>query len=213
EHVLSNEPGLLSRRERRRAVVMFADLRNWTGGMIMKVEPDVAIEQLNEFFTNMMEIALENEGTVFELTADELLVGFNAPFDQPNAHYLAVKTAITMQNKFNELRQGWYKRAGTELGLGIGIDLGDIVMGNVGAESRMSFRMVGEAMNKAHRLVEAAEDGQVVVSTLMYEALRANAPDLLERMNFQPTGPIHLKGIGAAQIVYMTQIMRPPLVK
>ena len=213
EHVLSHEPGLLSRRERRKAVVMFADLRNWTGGMIMKVEPDVAIEQLNEFFTNMMEIALANDGTVFELTADEILVGFNAPFDQSNAHYLAVKTAITMQHKFNQLRQGWYQRAGTELGLGIGIDLGEVVMGNVGTESRMSFRMVGEAMNKAHRLVEAAGDGQVVISTQVFEALRENAPGLLRHITFEPHGPINLKGISTPQLVYRTQIARPPLYK
>ncbi|MBE2201527.1 MAG: response regulator [Anaerolinea sp.] len=213
DHVLSHEPGLLSRRERRRAVVMFADLRNWTGGMIMKVEPNIAIEQLNEFFTNMMEIALENEGTVFELTADEILVGFNAPFDQPNAHYLAVKTAIAMQYKFNELRQGWYKRAGTELGLGIGIDLGDIVMGNVGAESRMSFRMVGEAMNKAHRLVETAEDGQIVISTVVYDALHNHLPNLAQPMSFHQIGPVHLKGLGVPQMVYVTQVARPSLRK
>ena len=211
DHVLSNEPGLLSRRERRRAVVMFADLRNWTGGMIMKVEPDEAIAQLNEFFTNMMEIALENEGTVFELTADELLVGFNAPFDQPKAHYLAVKTAFTMQHKFNQLRQVWFQRAGTELGLGIGIDMGDVVMGNVGAESRMSFRMVGEAMNKAHRLVEKAEDGQIVISKMVYEALQEQSPALLKRIPFDRVEGVELKGIQIPQTVYRTQIMRPPL--
>lgn len=211
DHVLSNVPGLLSRRERRRAVVMFADLRNWTGGMIMKVEPDEAIAQLNEFFTKMMDIALENNGTVFELTADELLVGFNAPFDQPNAHYLAVKTAYTMQHKFNQLRRSWFQRAGTVLGLGIGIDMGDVVMGNVGAESRMSFRMVGEAMNKAHRLVEKAEDGQIVISKMVYDVLRERTPALLERMPFEQVDGIELKGIDVPQTVYRTQIVRPPL--
>lgn len=211
EHVLSHEPGLLSRRERRRAVVMFADLRNWTGGMIMKVEPDEAIAQLNEFFTNMMDIALANEGTVFELTADELLVGFNAPFDQPDAHYLAVKTAFTMQHKFNQLREVWYKRAGTELGLGIGIDMGDVVMGNVGAESRMSFRMVGEAMNKAHRLVEKAEDGQIVISKMVYEVLEEKSAVLLKHISFERVDGVELKGIFRPQTIYRAQIVRPPL--
>lgn len=213
DHVLSHEPGLLSRRERRRAVVMFADLRNWTGGMIMKVEPDEAIAQLNEFFTNMMDIALENEGTVFELTADELLVGFNAPFDQPNAHYLAVKTAYTMQHKFNQLRQSWYQRAGTELGLGIGIDMGDVVMGNVGAESRMSFRMVGEAMNKAHRLVEKAEDGQIVISELVFASLQEQSPALLKHIPFERVDGVELKGIFVPQTVYRAQVVRLPLEK
>jgi len=213
DHVLSHEPGLLSRRERRRAVVMFADLRNWTGGMIMKVDPDEAIEQLNEFFTNMMEIALAHDGTVFELTADELLVGFNAPFDQADAHYLALKTSLTMQHKFNQLRQNWYQRAGTELGLGIGIDLGDVLMGNVGAESRMSFRMVGEAMNKAHRLVETAEDGQVVISRLVYQVLQEQSPELLKHVPFEQVDGVRLKGISTPQTVYCTQVMRPPLWK
>ncbi|MCB9422948.1 MAG: response regulator [Ardenticatenaceae bacterium] len=213
EHLLSHEPGLMARRERRHAVVMFADLRNWTGGMIAKVSPDEAINQLNEFFTHMMEIALDNDGTVFELTADELLVGFNAPFDQENAVYLALKTAVTMQHKFNALRQGWYQRAGTELGLGIGIDHGDVLVGNVGAESRLSFRMVGEAMNRAHRLVELAEDGQIVISQSLYLALAQNAPALVKRIHFIQIGPVKLKGITKPQLLYAAQVARPPLVK
>ncbi|RMH00647.1 MAG: response regulator [Chloroflexi bacterium] len=213
EHVLSHEPGLLSRRERRKAVVMFADLRNWTGGMIMKIEPDEAINQLNEFFTHMMEIALDNDGTVFELTGDEILVGFNAPFDQPDATYRALKTAVSMQQKFDELRQNWYQRAGTELGLGIGLDMGDIVMGNVGAESRMSFRMVGEPMNTAHRLVDLADDGQIVVSGAVYRSLQELAPEFLQDVQFEPFGPIELKGIAEPQILYRTEIPRTPLRK
>lgn len=210
EHVLQHQPELMSRRERRRAVVMFLDLRNWTGGMISKVEPDEAIDQLNEFFTEMMEIALDNDGTVFELTGDELLVGFNAPLDQPNAPQMALKTALEMQFQFNRLRREWYGRAGTELGLGIGIDYGDVVMGNVGTETRLSFRMVGEAMNTAHRLVEMAEDGQIVVSARFHQALVDNQAPQLSEIEFEKTGPVKLKGV-APQILFSTQITRTPL--
>lgn len=209
EHVLSTDPGLMARRERRNAVVMFADIRNWTGGMIAKVEPDVAINQLNEFFTKMMEIALSNDGTVFELTGDELLVGFNAPFDQKNAPYLALKTAITMQHQFNELCQRWYHNTGTEIGLGIGIDLGEVVVGNVGAESRMSFRMVGAAMNKASRLVDMAEDGYIIISDTMLTALEASVPQLLQRIPFEQMEPVSLKGLAKPQVIHRTRIRRP----
>ncbi|MEZ4511921.1 MAG: response regulator [Chloroflexota bacterium] len=209
EHVLSTDPGLMARRERRNAVVMFADIRNWTGGMIAKVEPDVAINQLNEFFTKMMDIALGNDGTVFELTGDELLVGFNAPFDQKNAPYLALKTAITMQHQFNDLCQRWYYNTGTEIGLGIGIDLGEVVVGNVGAESRMSFRMVGAAMNKASRLVDMAEDGYIIISDTMLAALKASVPQLLQRIAFEQMEPTQLKGLVKPQILYRAQIRRP----
>ena len=211
EHVMSYEPGLLSRRERRRAVVMFADLRNWTSGMIMKIEPDEAINQLNEFFTQMMEIALEFDGTVFEMTGDEILVGFNAPFDQPDAPLRALQTALTMQREFNVLRRGWYEQAGTELGLGIGVDLGDVVLGNVGAESRMSYRMVGEPMNTAHRLVDLAEDGQIIISQVVYQALLEKAPDYVQQSRFEKIGPIALKGITPPQTLYRTTIERTPI--
>jgi len=212
EHVLSNEPGLMARRElRESAVVMFVDIRNWTGGMITKVAPDVAIQQLNEFFTHMMDIALENEGTVFELTGDEMLVGFNAPFDQKDAPLRAVRTAATMQQTFNELRRDWYERMGTELGLGIGINLGDVVMGNVGAESRMSFRMVGEAMNTASRLVDLAEDGQIIISKAVYEALLRLEADILNEIGFEPVQPVQLKGIAEPQQLFLAQLKRFPL--
>jgi PAS domain S-box-containing protein len=212
EHVLSHEPGLMARRElRESAVVMFVDIRNWTGGMMTKVAPDVAIQQLNEFFTYMMDIALKNEGTVFELTGDEMLVGFNAPFDQKDAPLRAIRTAVTMQQTFNELRQDWYERMGTELGLGIGINLGDVVMGNVGAESRMSFRMVGEAMNTASRLVDLAEDGQIIVSKAVYEALLRLETDILSEIGLAAMEPVQLKGIAEPQQLYLAQIKRLPL--
>jgi PAS domain S-box-containing protein len=211
DHVLQHQPELMSRRERRHAVVMFLDLRNWTGGMIAKVEPDEAINQLNEFFTTMMEIALDNDGTVFELTSDEMLVAFNAPLDQADAPLLALKTAVAMQHRFNELRQEWFRRAGTELGLGIGIDQGDVVMGNVGTETRLSFRMVGEAMNTAHRLVELAEDGQIIISETVHQALSKEDSPANEDIIFEQTGPVELKGFAAPQMVYCTQIVRPRL--
>ncbi len=211
DHVLSHKPGLLARREKRHAVVMFADLRNWTGGMISKVSPDEAIEQLNAYFTRMMEIAVANNGTVFELTADELLVGFNAPLDQLNAHYLALKTAVEMQAAFAALRQKWYIESDMEIGLGIGIDEGDVVMGNVGAESRLSFRMVGTAMNMAHRLVDLAEDGQIVISKGVHDTLQLKAPKWSASQQFHVKENVRLKGIPEVQQLYYLAMERPSL--
>ncbi len=207
EHVLSNEPGLLARRERRQAVVLFADLRDSTR-MIVGVEPNTAIPLLNEFFTSMTDIVYEFDGTVFDLTGDEVMVGFNVPFDQPDAHYRAVLTAITMQRRFNELRQKWHTEFGVNLGLGIGIDQGDVVVGNVGAESRMTFRMVGEAVNIAHRLVDLADDGQIFITESIYDAVKKDAPRLLEVIAFRRVGPVALKGKSHAQTLYLTAFRR-----
>lgn len=207
EHVLSNEPGLLARRERRPAVVLFADLRDSTR-MIVGVEPNTAIPLLNEFFTSMTDIVYEFDGTVFDLTGDEVMVGFNVPFDQSDAPYRALLTAITMQRRFSQLRKKWHTELGVTLGLGIGIDQGNVVVGNVGAESRMTFRMVGEAVNIAHRLVDLADDGQIFVTESIYKAVKRDAPRLLEVIAFRRVGPVALKGKSGAQFLYMTAFRR-----
>lgn len=207
EHVLSNEPGLLARRERRQAVVLFADLRDSTR-MIVGVEPNTAIPLLNEFFTSMTDIVYEFDGTVFDLTGDEVMVGFNVPFDQPDAPYRALLTAITMQRRFSQLRKKWHAELGVTLGLGIGIDQGNVVVGNVGAESRMTFRMVGEPVPIAHRLVDLADDGQIFVTESIYNAVKRDAPRLLEVIALRRVGPVALKGKSGAQFLYMTAFRR-----
>ena len=207
EHVLSNEPGLLGRRERRDAVVLFADLRDFTR-MIVNVEPNTAIPLLNEFFTSMTDIVYEMDGTVFDLTGDEIMVGFNVPFDQQDAHYRALLTAITMQRRFSQLRKKWYDQNGVALGLGIGVDHGKVVVGNVGAETRMTYRMVGEAVNIAHRLVDLAEDGQIIITENIYEAVKRDVPGLLDVISFRPMGPVALKGKADAQLLYLTSFTR-----
>ena len=210
EHVLSVEPGLLARRERRKAVVMFADLRGFTR-MIVGIEPNTAIGLLNEFFSNLTDIVHEFDGTIFDLAGDELMVGFNVPFDQDDATYRAVLTAVTMQHRFDTLRRQWYINLDTVLGLGIGIDIGEVVVGNVGAETRMNFAMVGEAVNTSHRLVDMAEDGQIVVSEHIYEAIRERSPRLLELFAFESLGPTPIKGKSKAQDLYRIHLQRTPL--
>lgn len=187
DHILSKEPGLLDQRQRRRAVILFADLRGFTP-MLVELEPDRAIPLLNEFFTEMTDLVYEFEGTVFDLVGDEIMVGFNVPFDQKDASYRAVVTAVMMQRRFEHLRQKWFHSVGTELGLGVGIDQGEVVVGNVGATTRMNFAMVGEAVNTAHRLVEMATDGQIIITDSIYRAIMEQNSDLLHQIQFDSMG-------------------------
>lgn len=205
EQVLSNEPSLLGQRQRRMAVVMFADLRGFTS-MIVGLDPDDSIAILNEFFTEMTSIVYEFDGTIFDLAGDELMIGFNAPLDQEDAVYRAVNTAVSMQNRFDEKRRDWLVRTGIELGLGVGIDQGDVVMGNVGAESRMNFQMVGESVNTAHRLVDIAQEGQVVISESIFDSLEERSPGFLTKLGFESMGAVPLKGKPVPQVIYRAVI-------
>ncbi|MBK8432790.1 MAG: response regulator [Chloroflexi bacterium] len=210
EQVLSNEMSLFGQRQRRRAVVMFADLRGFTR-MIVGLEPNASITVLNEFFTEMTEVVYEFDGTIFDLAGDELMVGFNVPFDQSDAAYRAVQTGVSMQRRFDELRHGWFQRTNIDLGLGIGIDAGDVVMGNVGAETRMNFAMVGEAVNTAHRLVDIAQDGQIVVSDWVHDEVETKTGLNGVLGLFDSMGEVALKGKLAPQLLYRATLARTPL--
>lgn len=210
EHVLSTEPGLFARHERRQAVVMFADLRDSTP-LIVHSEPEDAIKTLNEFFTEMTEIVYKFDGTIFDLVGDEMLVGFNVPFNQPDAQRRALMTAVAMQRRFDKLRQQWFHDSGIQLGLGVGIDQGEVVVGNVGAETRMNFAMVGEAVNTGHRLVEIAEDSQLIITESIYLALKESQSPLMKELKFESMGLVSLKGKAKPQLLYRSQMERTGL--
>lgn len=205
DYVLSHEPGLMARRERRRAVVMFADIRSFTRFTRM-VGPNEVIERLNKFFTKMTEVVYRYEGTIFELTGDEILVAFNAPFDQADAAIRAVETAVAMQKRFNALRMELFEELNTGFGMGIGIDEGNVIVGNVGAETRMTFRMVGDAVNTAHRLVDIAVDGQIVVSEGVYQKLQVNTSELLVAHPLSPMGAVEIRGKDEPERLYQVQV-------
>lgn len=161
ERVLG-DPDILTRRERREALVLFADLRGFTR-LTIEHSPDEVIKLLNDVFAEMMEIVYQHEGVIFDIAGDELMIAFNVPYSQPDARHRALVTAITMQRRFSELKARWAAR-GMKVGMGIGINAGQVVLGHVGGRSRMNYAMVGQAVNLAHRLVEVAEDGQIVVA-------------------------------------------------
>ena len=163
---------ILKRRERRESVVLFADLRGFTR-LTVEHEPDAVITLLNDHFTAMMEIVDIHEGLVFDITGDELLVAFNVPYDQDKVNQRALLTAIDMQKRFAEMRSVWTAR-GMEVGLGIGINRGQVVLGHIGGSAQVTYTMVGQAVNIGHRLVEIAEDSQILVSP---EVLSDGLPD------------------------------------
>ncbi|HSH00963.1 MAG TPA: adenylate/guanylate cyclase domain-containing protein [Anaerolineae bacterium] len=206
-HVLSHDPSVLERRERRAAVVMFADMRGFTR-MIMALEPQASIDLLNQFFSEMTDVVYEFDGTIFDLVGDELMVGFNVPFDQPDANYRSILTAVSMQLRFDQLRQDWYVRLGTELGLGIGIDAGNVIIGNVGARQRMNFAMVGEAVNTAHRFVDMAKDGQIVISEAIHDSLKDRTIDIAP---FISLGKVDIPGKPEPQTLYQAHLLRTEL--
>jgi len=206
DRILAQEAGLLERRERRDVVVLFADLRGFSE-FTATYPAHAVIEVLNEFYTAMVDIVHLHQGTIFDLAGDELMVGFGAPFVQTDAAARALDVAGDMQQTFSQLRRRWQEQQGIEIGLGIGLDRGIIVMGNIGAPSHMNFGMVGDVVNTAHRLVELAQHGQIIVSETVVQSM-GNEPD---GWSFERLPLVEIRHKSTPLQVYLARLQRPEL--
>ncbi|MBN1430825.1 MAG: response regulator [Anaerolineae bacterium] len=175
ERVL-DDPTITARRERRDAAVLFADLRGFTRLTLLHSPHDV-MALLNDIFTDMIDVVNAHDGLLFDITGDELLIAFNVPYDQDNPLQRALDTAIEMHRTFQG-RRARRERRGMEVGMGIGVNYGPVVLGHVGGHSQMSYTMIGQAINVAHRMVEVAEDRQIVIFTELLADWKPNGNDL-----------------------------------
>jgi DNA-binding response OmpR family regulator/HPt (histidine-containing phosphotransfer) domain-containing protein len=133
---------------RQEAAVMFADLRGFTA-MSEMLKPKEVVSLLNVFFTMLTEVAYRYDGTVFNMAGDCLLIGFGVPFAQEDDACRALSAAAEMQQEFVALEQEWLKTYQVKVGLGIGINKGDMIVGNVGSPSYMNYTIIGDSVNVA----------------------------------------------------------------
>jgi len=162
---------------RAHAVVLFADLRGFTS-ISEQLDPDRVVPLLNEFFSLLTEITFRHEGTVFHMAGDCLMLGFGVPLAQPDCAERAVRAAREMLASFGELARVWKERYQIEAGLGIGINEGDVVAGNVGSSSYMSYTLVGDTVNIASRLCQRARAGEMLFSSALKRSLDAHGLDV-----------------------------------
>jgi class 3 adenylate cyclase len=143
-------------------VALFADLRGFTR-LSETVPVSSIVPMLNEFFTELTAAAYDNEGTVFSMAGDSLLVGFNVPVPQSDATGRAVATGRAMIQRFAPVAARWQTEHGLSTGIGVGIEAGEVVVGNVGAPSFMSYTIIGDPVNVAARLMQRAEPNEILI--------------------------------------------------
>lgn len=200
------DPELLERREYRHAVVMFADLRGFTR-LTSNTQPGDVLRMLDEFFEAMMGIVDKHGGVVLDLIGDELLAAFNVPNDTPFfPSHLAIQAAVEMQNRFKGLQQSW-REMDLDVGLGIGIHQGEVLLGNIGGAELKRYTVLGEVVNIAHRLVELAGDGEIVISSEVHDDLDELDESVPVRQ--LPHRRVSLKGLKTPRDVYRLMARTP----
>jgi class 3 adenylate cyclase len=157
-------------------VALFADLRGFTR-LTEMVEVDKVVGMLNEYFAVITEAAYRQDGTIFSLAGDSLLVGFNVPFPQEDATARAWRAAQDMVASFAPVLANWTRRGGMATGVGIGIAAGEAIIGNIGSPHHMSYTIIGDAVNTAARLMQMARAGEVLVSGPVFDEIRDLVPE------------------------------------
>jgi class 3 adenylate cyclase len=183
--------------ERRRVTILMTDLRGFTA-LAERVPPEEVIALLNAYFEVMVDVCLRHGGTINEIIGDALLVTFGAPAPMAEHTAAAVACAIEMQNAMREVNTANLRDGRPELGMGIGINTSEVIVGNIGSEKRSSFTVVGSGVNMASRIESFTVGGQVLVSQSVVDEVGAilRIDDRREVFPKGATAPITIYDVG-----------------
>ena len=156
---------------RREIVVVFLDLRGFTA-FAETSEPEEVMGVLREYHVAMGRAIVEHEGTLERFTGDGMMIFFNDPVPVPDAAARAVRMALAMRARVDELLVRWHKR-GYDLDFGVGIAQGYATIGAIGFEGRMDYGAIGTVTNMAARLCGEAQPRQILVSQRVLGAVEA----------------------------------------
>jgi len=152
--------------ERREITVLFIDIRRFTQ-LASRIEPERLVSYLNEAFELITDRLLEHGATVDKYIGDAILSYFGAPIEIEDHPARAVAAAISVQrsiDEYNQTRQSW-RPPPERLDVGIGIQTGEVVVGNIGSELKMDYTAIGDAVNVASRLQKLADPGEILVTS------------------------------------------------
>ncbi len=177
---LQKNPGMLKLGgERKEMTFLFMDICGFTPiseHYKNNDDPEGLVELVNEFLDAMTKIILSNGGTIDKYMGDCIMAFWNAPLPCPNHAEMAVKSAIEIEEKTNELKRIYKERGLPDINVGTGVNTGTCIVGNMGSESRFDYSVIGDAVNLAARLEATAArheyiDYKTIISSFTMEQL------------------------------------------
>jgi adenylate cyclase len=173
---------------RRYMTVLFSDIRGFTT-MSEKGTPEDVVAQLNHLFTRMVSVVFHHRGTVDKFVGDMVMALYGAPLDDEDHADHAVETALAMIRALQEMNVEWQAQGKPTLDIGIGINTGDMVAGNIGSDTIMSYTVIGDAVNLGARLESLNKDygTRIIISEFTRARLKG-------RYDIHPLGDVVVKG-------------------
>jgi adenylate cyclase len=175
--------------QRREMTVLFSDIRGFTT-MTERGQPEEIVGLLNEYFTRMVDIVFRHQGTLDKFVGDMVMALFGAPLDDPDHAVHAVEAALDMVAELEVLNTRWAAEGRpARVDIGIGINTGSMIAGNIGSEQIMSYTVIGDAVNLGSRLESLNK--QYGTRILVSDATLAK---LHGRYTVRPLGEVVVKG-------------------
>ncbi|MGH7328800.1 MAG: adenylate/guanylate cyclase domain-containing protein, partial [Polyangiaceae bacterium] len=157
--------------KRVKVTIFYSDIRGFTA-MSEKMTPEQIYGQLNLYFEDMCQIVFKYGGYVDKFIGDCLMAVFSAPNPKPDDAKSAVFAAIEQQDKILEMAAAWEKAGRKIFTVGMGLNTGEVVMGNLGSSDRLNYTVIGDNVNTAARLYNVAKGGQTIISETTYEEVK-----------------------------------------
>jgi len=169
EEIISRATDVGLMGEKRTVNVMFLDIRGFTS-LSEALDPRDLINHLNEFWNEMGEIIFEEDGTLITYLGDAMMAVFGAPISRSDDAVRAVRAAVKMQKKMEELRERWKNLNRPVFEIGIGVNTGEAVVGDVGFSKHREYAVIGDTTNTAARLEKLNKDyaTKIIISEATY---------------------------------------------
>lgn len=149
--IIKNPDKLKLGGEKRKITVLFSDIRSFTN-ISEKLAPEELVLLLNRYMGPMTDILLSKKGTLDKYIGDAIMAIYNAPISVENHSVLACETALEMLDKLKEINEEFRQKGLIEIDIGIGINTGDAIVGNMGSNLRFDYTAIGDTVNLASRL-------------------------------------------------------------
>ena len=164
DKLLENEDSLNLGGTESEITILFSDIRGFTS-MSEKLSPTEIVKLLNKYFKSMIDVVFKYNGTLDKIVGDELMVLYGVPLKGEDDTDNAVKTAIKMFQALDKFNKKIVKEGYKPFKIGIGINKGKAVSGNIGSEQQMNYTVIGDTINLGARLCSHAKSGEILISS------------------------------------------------
>ncbi|HZN95030.1 MAG TPA: adenylate/guanylate cyclase domain-containing protein [Myxococcales bacterium] len=204
EQMLAHPDRLKLGGEKREMTVLFSDIRGFTT-LSERMAPEALVRFINSYLTPMTRIVFEEGGTLDKYIGDALMAFWSAPLEQPDHAVRACRAAVRFIDTLQELKAAWRDQNLPEFDIGVGINTGPMIVGNMGSDIRFDYTVMGDSVNLASRLEGTNKEYETRI--LMSESTFLQAKD---QVTARRLGAVRVKGKRKPVRIYELRGMGQP---